>query len=48
MNSAKEGFLFPPGMTENERNNIQSCRYQKDKKIPADISSKKIKLLIIM
>ena len=30
-------------MTENERNSIQSCSCQKDKKISADISSKKDK-----
>lgn len=38
INSAKKGLLFSPRVTECERNNIQSCKYQKDKKISVDIS----------
>lgn len=37
INPAQKGLCFLPGVTESERNNIQSCRYQKDIKILADI-----------
>ena len=34
---AQKGHCFPLGVTESKRNNTESCRYQKDIKILADI-----------
>ena len=36
INLTQKGHCFPLGVTESKRNNIQSCRYQKDIKILAD------------